>query len=159
NLDAAPWRIIPHLRGLAHARHGIQKASWNNVVSRVRKALQASGARVRDGRRQTHLQPEWADIFNPLPHQFKAALGGFMSWCCEMGIAPTQVSQDTFEQYEAVLEQSRMRKAARRTFLLTRRTWNGAVEQFPYWPRAKLTVKYKLDHRYALPWDAFDSRF
>src|SRR6516165_968971 len=54
NLDAAPWRIIPHLRGFCHARHGIQRTSWNNILSRVRKALQAAGAVVRNGRRQTH---------------------------------------------------------------------------------------------------------
>src|SRR5262245_41821938 len=65
NLDAAPWRIIPHLRGLCRARHSIQRASWNNVVSRVRRAL--LGARVRDGRRQTHLRSDWAEIFNGLP--------------------------------------------------------------------------------------------
>ena len=110
------------------------------------------------GRR--HLRPEWAAIFNVLPPRpFKLALGGFVSWCSEAGITPEQVSQDTFQQYEAVLEQSRMRKAARRTFLLTRRMWNRAVDEFPHWPRAKFTVRYKLDHRYALPWDAFDPRF
>ena len=160
NLDAAPWRIIPHLRGFAHARHGIQRTSWNNVVSRVRKVLQEAGARVRDGRRQSHLRPEWAAIFNVLPQRpFKLALGGFVSWCSEAGITPEQVSQHTFQEYEAVLEESRMRKAARRTFLLTRRVWNRAVDEFPHWPRAKFTVRYKLDHRYALPWDAFDPRF
>jgi integrase len=159
SLDAAPWRIIPHLRGFAHARHGIQRTSWNNVVSRVRKALQETGARVRDGRRQTHLTPEWADIFDLLPPRpFKLALGGFVSWCSEARIMPDQVSQDTFAHYETVLGQSRMRKAARRTFLLTRRTWNRAVDQFPHWPKAKFTVKYRLDHRYALPWDAFDPK-
>jgi integrase len=151
--------MIPHLRGFAHARHGIQRTSWNNVVSRVRKALQETGARVRDGRRQTHLTPEWADIFDLLPPRpFKLALGGFVSWCSEARIMPNQVSQDTFAQYETVLGQSRMRKAARRTFLLTRRTWNRAVDQFPQWPKAKFTVKYRLDHRYALPWDAFDPK-
>jgi hypothetical protein len=160
NLDAAPWRIIPHLRGLCPARHGIQRRSWNNVVSRVRKALQAAGARVRDGRRQSHLRPEWADIFNRLPPRpFKLALGGFVSWCSEMRIRPDQVSQDTFDQYETVLQQSRMRKAARRTLLLTRRNWNRAVDQFPHWPRATFYIKYNLDHRYALPWDAFDPKF
>ena len=160
NLDAAPWRVIPHLRSVAHARHGIQRASWNNVVSRVRKALQEAGARVRDGRRQCHLRPEWATIFNVLPQRpFKLALGGFVSWCSEAGIMPEQVSQDTFQQYDAVLEQSRMRKAARRTFLLTRRIWNRAVDELPHWPGAKLTVRYKLDHRYALSWDAFDPKF
>ena len=160
NLDAAPWRIIPHLRGFVHARHGIQRASWNNVVSRVRKALQEAGARVRDGRRQTHLRSEWANIFNLLPQRpFKLAMGGFVSWCSETGITPDQVSQDTFQHYESILEQSRMRKAARRTYLLTRRIWNRAVDEFPHWPRAKFTVEYKLDHRYALPWDAFDPGF
>src|SRR5436190_21837454 len=80
NLDAAPWRIIPHLRGFAHARHGIQRTSWNNVASRVRKAMQEAGARVREARRQTHQRYEWADTFNLLPTRpFKLALGGFVS--------------------------------------------------------------------------------
>jgi integrase len=159
-LDAAPWRILPHLRGLCHARHGIQRASWNNIVSRVRKALQVAGARVRDGRRQSHLRPEWSDIFNPLPQRpFKLSLGGFVSWLSETGIKPEQVSQETFEQYERVLQQSRMRRAARRTLLLTRRNWNRAADQFPIWPKVKFTVHYNLDHRYALPWDAFDRQF
>jgi hypothetical protein len=84
NLDAAPWRILPHLRSFAYARHGMKKASWNNIVSRVRKALQVTGARVRDGRRQTHLTSDWAAIFDPLPLKpFKASLGGFVSWCSE----------------------------------------------------------------------------
>jgi hypothetical protein len=42
-----------------------------------------------------------------------------------------------------------MRKAARRTLLLTRRHWNRAVDQFPHWPKATLYVKYNLDHRRA----------
>jgi integrase len=106
------------------------------------------------------LRSEWADIFNLLPPRpFKLALGGFVSWCSEAGITPDQVLQDTFERYELVLEQSRMRKAARRTFLLTKRVWNRAVDEFPQWPRAKFTVRYNLDHRYALPWEAFDPKF
>jgi hypothetical protein len=67
--------------------------------------------------------------------------------------------QETFEQYETVLQQSRMRRAARRTLLLTRRNWNRAADQFPHWPKVKFTVQYNLDHRYALPWDSFDPRF
>ena len=104
-------------------------------------ALQAAGARVRDGRRQSNLRPEWADIFDPLPPRpFKLALGGFVSWCSETGTIPEQISQETFEQYERVLQQSRMRRAARRTLLLTRRNWNRAADQFAHWPKVKFTV-------------------
>jgi hypothetical protein len=160
NLDAAPWRILPYLRSIAYARYGMKKASWNNIVSRVRKALQVTGARVRDGRRQTHLTSDWAAIFDPLPLKpFKASLGGFVSWCSEEGIPPRDVTQEVFERYEPVLQGSRMRKKARFTYLNTRRYWNYASEQFPQWPKVKFTVKLNLDHRYALPWDAFDPTF
>jgi integrase len=160
NLDAAPWRILPHLDSIPFGRHGFKKESWTNVRYRVRKALKATGARVRGRRRQSHLCPEWAKLFDPLPrHPFKASLSGFVSWCSEMGIAPHQVSQDVFERYETVLRESRMRKKARFTFLQTRRCWNHAADQVPGWPKVWFTVKLNLDHRYALPWEAFDTKF
>jgi integrase len=160
NLDASPWRLLPHLDTIAYARHGMKRESWNNTVHRVRKALQLTGARVRSGRRQSHLIPEWAVIFDPLPLKpFKAGLGGFVSWCSEEGIAPNEVTQAVFERYEPVLLGSRMRKRARFTFLQTRRCWNHAADQFPQWPKVKLTAKLNLDHRYALPWGAFDQGF
>ncbi|MFT4026592.1 MAG: site-specific integrase [Novosphingobium sp.] len=121
--DKAQWHLA-----------GYSKASWANVMSTLRRALNIAGVRVHRQRRNFTLDPAWDELLAPLARRDRDELRRFAGWCSTTGIAPIGVTAAAFERFLAFCEESMTQRNPRERAHVARRAWNRAIaiEGSPY---------------------------
>lgn len=116
---------------------GLTKNSWANVMYRVTKALGLAGVNVHR-RRQYRPSPEWTTLADRCGANARHGLTRFAGWCTTLGIAPCEVTAETFEKYQDYLIEFSTVGNPRERWHGSRRAWNryvvGADAVFPYVP-------------------------
>lgn len=93
------------LKDLHHGPLGISKGRFRNVLSNLRRGLEA--VRVTNDvpllRAATDLPPEWRDLYLAIPPNkdwLKGILRQFICWCADTGVSPEDVDYDTFQAWK-----------------------------------------------------------
>ncbi|TPE63100.1 hypothetical protein FJQ54_04440 [Sandaracinobacter neustonicus] len=112
----APWLLAEYT-----------KASWANVMSRLRCALEIGGVKVHRQRRNFKLNAEWELLVVPLSRRDRDEIHRFAGWCSIREIGPHHVSPEIFDRYYAYLDQQMTQRNPRERGHVARRAWNRAV--------------------------------
>ena len=157
-MEADPRIVTKYLDRIKAAKAKLKGGSWNNVTSRVRKAMQLTGAGPRIGNKGRPIADQRYYMLPELP--YRAALATFMRWLEAAGIALEETNSEIIKKFADWLQGARgMRVSPRVTLLATVRSLNNAARAFPaFWPQTNVTVPYLYD-RYSLPWEAFAPDF
>lgn len=116
----APWQLA-----------GLAKKSWANVLSRLRKAMQLAGVEVHRQRRNFKLDAAWQALLAPMCRRDHDELHRFAGWCSTLGIAPLDVTPDTFDRFLTYLDEQMIQKNPRERGHVARRAWNRMVAAHP----------------------------
>jgi hypothetical protein len=106
---------------------GITQRSWANIISRVTKAMSHAGVDVDRRRRNTRLLPVWDALLEQLGPEHWKRLRRFAGWCSARGIAPSDVTPDTFTAFLQFLQTQSVQRNLRARWHEARCTWNKAV--------------------------------
>ncbi|WBX85609.1 hypothetical protein [Sphingosinicella microcystinivorans] len=112
----APWQLA-----------GYKKASWANIMYRVRRALEIGGIKVHRRRRNFKPDATWQDELAPLCRRDHDELHRFAGWCSVHQIGPDAVTPGTFDRYYAYLEEQMTQRNPRERAHVARRAWNRAI--------------------------------
>jgi integrase len=106
---------------------GINQRSWANIVSRVTKAMSHAGVDVDRRRRNTRLLPVWDALLGQLGPEHWKRLRRFAGWCSARGVAPSDVTPETFTAFFQFLQTQSVQRNLRARWHEARCTWNKAV--------------------------------
>jgi integrase len=157
-VPANPGQLRAWLAPITAAAAGVSSSRWANIRSLAFKALKHVGISSMPGRYREPLAPEWEAFRALLPDRcFKTGLSRFMSYCTVHGLAPSDVTPETFTQFGGALETSMTRRPGA-VYRDTCKLWNRAVESIPGWPQLSVSVP---DRRrvFALPLESFPPGF
>jgi hypothetical protein len=114
---AASWQLA-----------GLSKRSWENIKSRVRRAMRLVGVNIHR-RRQYRPSPEWAVLIDKCGADSRHGLTRFGGWCTVQGIAPNEVNAETFEKYLDYLIRFSAVANPRERWHVARRGWNRDIAE------------------------------
>jgi hypothetical protein len=154
-IAASPRVLRSRMDKLAPARFGLSRGRWANIRSLVLKALKLAGVAALPSRYVSPLPPEWQQLYDLLPKRpQRVNLSRFTRRCSELGIAPQDVAQETFQRFADELEHYGLRSRPREAYREACRAWNWAVKNVPGWPRTIIVVPDRRN-RYSRPWESF----
>jgi integrase len=154
-IPASPPFLRSRLDELSPARFGLSRGRWANICSLVLKALKVAGVAALPSRHVSPLSPEWQQLYDLLPKRPQGVnLSRLMHRCSELGVAPQDVAQETFERFADELEHFGLRSSPRQAYRDACRAWNWAVNNVPGWPRTIIVVPDRRN-RYSRPWESF----
>lgn len=159
-LPAAPKRLTPLIEAALPARHRVLPKRWSNGISSIRSLLRPCGLHAPLVKHIWPTNQAWIDLVSSLPttHE-RAAMAGFARWCAACDIEPTQVTEQTVEEYIRFRAMSTIRTHLNELRNTIRGTWNRAVQkQLEGWP-SRLLVAPGSAHIIALPLDRFPAQF
>jgi hypothetical protein len=147
-----PRLLANRLAEVAPAAIGLSAGRWANAKSLFRSGLSL----VRDigpGRHLSPLSAEWQALWERLPGRTaKTRLSRFMHFASACGIAPNEVTVETFAKFRAYLDTSLLRDPDR-TYCATIDGWKNAG-RIARWPEVEI-VRPNRHKIWALPWTAF----
>jgi hypothetical protein len=154
-IPASPRLLRSRLDELSPARFGLTRGRWANLRSLVLKALKLAGVDALPSRHVFPLSADWQQLYDLLPKRpQRVSLSRLLHRSSELGVAPQDVDQETFERFADELEHCGLRTRPRQTYRDTCRAWNWAVENVPGWPRTIIVVPDRRI-RYSRPWESF----
>lgn len=157
-MPAAIARYRQHLERLHHAQIGCSEGRVKNIRSHVRYALERYGAPPRRTRTFPPVSDAWLPLLERFPGHDRHALSRFIGWASGQGIAPSQVTDEIVQQFQADLEAEGYVDSPIRHVQTLCHRWNGACDEHPDWPKVRLAVPRVRDD-YSLPWSAFPASF
>ena len=105
----------------------LKKASWENTLSRLTKAMKMAGIAVHRRRANYTLSTDWVLRLDLIMPRDRRDLRRFGGWCSLHGITPDLVGDDTFEKYFAFLQQESILRNPRERWHEARRAWNRCM--------------------------------
>lgn len=150
-IPAHPAYLQKKLAAVVPARVGLKIASWRNAKSLLGAALRGQGLHVMPGRYLAPIAAQWLPYWTLLPERpYKISLSRFMRYCSTSGIAPDDVSEATFEQFEHALHEESMVNKPGIVSRDTRRFWNKAGDLVATWPTLRVSIPDRRN-RYTVP--------
>ena len=151
-IPAEPRLLSARLKEIAPHALGISPRRWNNIRSLTRAGL-ALVLPMSPGRNTNALSPSWDALSSQLQSPWvRTPLSRLMRFCSGTGIEPTAVSEVTFAEFRAHLDNTLKDPDA--VFRAMVRAWRSAQREVSDWPRAVVTVP---DRRkcWTLRWSSF----
>jgi hypothetical protein len=136
---------------------GLTKRSWENLKSRLTRAMKIGGIEVHRRRRNFKLLAAWDAVLAPMSRRDCDELHRFAGWCSTHSLLPTDVEQATFDRYLAYLEAQSIQRNPRERWHVARRAWNRTVAGAPGSSFPAISDGEPIKRR-ALPWNAFSPR-
>lgn len=136
---------------------GLTKRSWENLKSRLTRAMKIGGIEVHRRRRNFKLLAAWDAVLAPMSRRDRDELHRFAGWCSTHSLLPTEVDQATFDRYLAYLEAQSIQRNPRERWHVARRAWNRMVTAAPGSSFPTISGGEPIVRR-ALPWNAFSPR-
>jgi hypothetical protein len=129
-----------HIRALcqAHINHcqRISRSRAKTIRSALGAALQISGIGEGSRPRGKRLSREYGRLLSKLRSQWdRYPLQRFLRYCSDRHISPCRIDKQTFDAFEAYVEQRTLVADPRRVAALTRSAWNRAAGTVPGWPQ------------------------
>lgn len=142
----------------AWQQHNINKATWLNIKSLVKAAMEIVGIRVHRQRANYVLSPGWLEILNKVGEREAAGLRRFAGWCTIRQCEPLDVTQAVFLTYlEYCIEVMTLHNPRERCHVV-RRAWNRSVRPiFEY--KIDELIMPGLDQWFALTWNDLPESF
>jgi integrase len=135
--------------------HGINRKRWNNVLSLLRGALEATGQTVMPGRYMAPLSLVWQALFDALPDiQDQRRISRLLHYCSAAGITPDQVDDAVLERFRLALESEAIIKDPWRAHRNACWSWNQGVNTVAGWPQRPVSMPSR-QQTYTLPLAAF----
>lgn len=122
------------LSKVSAATFGLKKASLQNIRSRFRAALKATGRPVMPGKHVKPVSPAWAAAMALVPTKKRARpISRLAHFASERGWLPEEIDDARMAEYEAALKQS-LTSHAKRVYRNTCRALNDFAEGVDGWP-------------------------
>lgn len=143
-----------------YTKAGISRKRWQNIraslVSTLR-ILKNKGYRVNY---YLPLSPAWKQCCDCLEtKRLRNGLSSFTHYCNDHDINPSDVDDETVDDFIRYLETHTLRSKPRRVHRDTCRLWNMAAERYPAWPDQRLTVPSYKQPKKTLDWASFPVSF
>lgn len=106
---------------------GLKKPSWNNIRSRLKRALSIAGIAIDRQRRNFKPNDEWEVLLAPLDRRDRDELHRFAGWCTVRGFSPKVVTAILHADFMAYLEAQSLQRNPRERAHVVRRAWNRAI--------------------------------
>lgn len=150
---------VPLLRSYltkSHAiKHKYSAGAWRNMRVGVFACLRAAGVQVRQGRKRVRLPEPFQAFCDQLKEDERKILFPLLRWCVEEGLKSlAEVTQETFERYEAYLFEFDGRSNRRAAFTDVVRVWRAAGTAYPRFALNQVSIVSKRD-RFVLAWTEF----
>jgi integrase len=146
--NATLWRRAGACFGLSSRR------SVNTLVSDIRYSLVRLGLHARDA----ELTADWQALYDQLTDERKKGLIRFMRYCSAGGIAPSDVTQKTLDDFEAWCRTSILKEDIGGLARRVASGWNWAKDNVGGWRQVVLHRQDMRDH-YTLPLQAYPPSF
>ena len=157
-----PGWLQPRLGRVAPASLNLSAKSWSNTVSNARAAMAHFGCVRRRHHRKTDLSPAWRVLWEAVlasgDKTLRPALGRFVYFLNDVGVAPEAVSDVHAAAYHQALVADEIRKSPDKVFKNALHGWNMAARQIDGWPQQRLLVPSTVK-RVSLPREDFPSGF
>lgn len=150
-VPAHPRFLRKKLQSVNPVRSGIAPTTWRNARSLLNRTLREHGFDVMPGRYLAPIAPIWRPLWDQLPERpFKISLSRFIRFCSTRGVAPHEVCEATFGDFDQALEHESLIDGVEVRSRDTRRYWNEATRKFQQWPQVQVQVPnrrvtYRLD--------------
>jgi integrase len=159
SIPADPRWLRDALEKCGPASCGLGEGAWANMRSRLTAALDAAGIKVMTGRRLWPLSAAWQELSRDLPTKpQRAALSRFMGFCSQEGIAPGDVTLETFESYRLSVQFTSLRSRHEAAYRDLCVNWNHCREEVAGWPDVVIEVVDRRNN-YVLPASVFAPAF
>ena len=138
---------------------GITKKRWNDVLSSVRRGLEAARAIPCTTKPILGVSPDWRALYDKLDKSWLAtSLSPLIRYCDAQGVPPTDVTDTTIASYIAFRDAYDLStRPTHRKLAKLRGAWNYAATSIDGWPAVEITLGAR--ERLDLPWDAFPNSF
>ena len=147
------------IAAVSPASVGMSKERWSRTRSLTLAALRDLGVDLMPARDPAGLSAQWRQKASHLPTKAKRlATSRFMSHCTRKRVEPGDVTQETFDGFEAALRTKSLCRKPDAIYRSCVRHWNDAVQTVAGWPQ----VLAPLDAHprfYSLPWEDFPKSF
>lgn len=160
-IPADPKWLRPRLSRVAPVAVGLGEKTWSNVLSNLRAAFSHLGVTNRF-RRRADLSPAWRRLWERVlaskDPTLQAALGRFVHFVDQAGVAPEEVAPEHALAFREALALSEVSRSPETAYRAAVNGWNLAVERLPDWPRQALPLPSRRKI-VSLPLDAFPPTF
>lgn len=135
---ADPQYLQQRLKGFAPAAAGLSKKTWSNILSDAKAALTRVGV-VQKPASRSALAPQWQALFDQVvDRNMRCNLTRFVTFCSRTGVDPSQVNNDTMNDFMDLF--SSLRKDPALAHYYATKSWNSAAMTVEGWPQIRLQV-------------------
>lgn len=153
---ADPRAYRSRLQSFQPLSQGMSVKRWQNIRSDVQFSLNRYRPRpVFRGGLPIPVSEEWADLRSLLTATLglrSSDLSRFLSFCTSNGIVPIDVTAQTFDDFHAWMESSRLLKDPQKVVRRSIRLWNKAAGAITEWPSLSIPLAPARD-LYGIKWD------
>ena len=136
--------VVEPMHAVNPLQCGIRDSYWRIVKSNVMRVFKLNGFDFLTGLCKIELTPSWAALVHAAEvkkgHRL-LPLRPFIRRAVASGIEPSDVTQGTFEDYLAVVDQCSSRKNKVGTGPLLRTAWNECVKNIDGWPQVLFELR------------------
>ncbi|MBS5905431.1 MAG: site-specific integrase [Acetobacteraceae bacterium] len=146
---------------LFHGRakaNGLEDASFNNLVSRLRDALRLLDRYSPDLPTAGELSPPWRALYGMLSSERRKGLITFFGYCDGIGLKPTDMAQKMLEDFVRWTRHKTLHRDPDGRGRRVASNWEWARQNLDGWPDVKLTRSGMRDE-YTLPLESYPASF
>ncbi len=160
-LPASRQELERRAKQVVPARFGISRKTFQNYLSRVRKALERHGIETpRTPLTKRSVAPEWEALLQQVPHEMDA-------WCLRQlgaaatlrGLGPTAIDDAAFAALTEDIVAMQGKQAPHFQLRRIVNTWNRISRQVPGWPQQQLMQLPSRRRGWTQPLEAYPARF
>ncbi|MBS0250974.1 MAG: tyrosine-type recombinase/integrase [Proteobacteria bacterium] len=154
DIIADPAVIRQHIKTANWKMGGLSKRSWENLKSKLTRAMKLANIRVDRRRRNFKLLTEWDALLAQMSRKDRDDLHRFAGWCSALGVLPEKVDQVLFDRWRDELEELSIQINPRERWHRVRRAWNRTLPNLPGSSFLHIWSGEQFGRR-SLPWIAF----
>ncbi len=141
-VPAVPAKIRDLVAGFHPVHVGISHKRWRNIRAAVNTSLTLIGIKARRRVYQPLKDPRWQGLWDALPCDLhrRHRLIKFMRYCDDLGLAPTDITDETLCRFRDHLEAVFLTGDPQSTVRETAIGWNLAARSVAGWPNIQVTA-------------------
>jgi integrase len=155
DVPASPSVLSNRLSAFEPSAAGMSKATWSNLRSHLRSALNRTGCYVQPGRHKAPLTSAWKTLLDRVEDRnLRYGLSRFLHFASERGWEPGDIGDEHFDAFLDALENHSISKNPLRAHRRACMHWNQAVRRVPGWPQTPVSMP-RHDNGYTYAWADF----
>ncbi|TPG49276.1 site-specific integrase [Roseomonas nepalensis] len=140
------------------AMHGLEDASFDNLVYKLRDVFRLFGRYPPDLPLSGNLTPPWQALYRLLSRERQKGLIAFFGYCDQQNLLPTEVKQKVLDDFVTWTAEKTLHRDPVGRGRRAASNWEWARQHIESWPDIPL-VRSGMREEYTLPFTAYPSSF